>query len=53
MPKLGPIRRIGGAASADYTGMIGELALWNDFIDDTQAAAIIESIKEKWDLSDL
>lgn len=53
MPKLGPIRRIGGAAAADYTGKIGEFALWNEFIDDTQAAAIIESIKEKWDLSDL
>jgi len=53
MPKFGPMRRIGGAASADYTGQIGEFALWNDFIDSTQAAAIIASIKEKWRLSDL
>ena len=53
MPKFGPIQRIGGAASADYTGQIGEFALWNDFIDETQAKAVIASIKEKWRLSDL
>tara|TARA_R100001510_G_scaffold54819_1_gene57955 strand:- start:1749 stop:2534 length:786 start_codon:yes stop_codon:yes gene_type:complete len=53
MPKFGPIQRFGGAASADYTGMIGEFAMWNQHLDDAQAAAVIASIREKWNLSDL
>ena len=53
MPKFGPIQRIGGAASADYTGQIGEFALWNDFLDGVQAKAVVRSIKEKWNLSPL
>jgi len=46
-------RFIGGATNTDYTGSVGEFAFWDQEIPDAACLKIIDSIREKWNLSDL
>jgi hypothetical protein len=46
-------RFIGGATNTDYTGNVGEFAFWDQEIPDAACLKIIDSIREKWNLSDL
>ena len=47
------IRFIGGATTTDYTGNIGEFAFWDQELSDAACLKVIDSIREKWNLSDL
>ncbi len=44
---------IGGATTTDYTGNIGEFAFWDEELSDAACLKVIDSIREKWNLSDL
>ena len=46
-------RFIGGATNTDYTGNVGEFAFWDQEIPDAACLKVIDSIREKWNLSDL
>lgn len=46
-------RFMGGATSTDFTGNIGEFAFWDLELSDAGCLAVIDSLKEKWNISDL
>lgn len=46
-------RFMGGATSTDFTGNIGEFAFWDIELSDASCLAVIDSLKEKWNISDL
>jgi|TARA_R110000803_G_scaffold25646_1_gene61301 hypothetical protein len=48
-----PIKHIGGAAATDMKGVVGEFAMWDEELSEAQCFAVIDSIREKWNLSDL
>jgi len=52
MPKF-VFKHIGGAHTVDYAGSIGEFAFWDQELSDAACLKVIDSIKEKWNLSPL
>jgi len=46
-------RFIGGATTTDYTGNVGEFAFWDQELSNAACLKVIDSIREKWNLSDL
>lgn len=46
-------KHIGGAATIDFAGSIGEFAFWDQELSDAACLKVIDSIKEKWNLSPL
>lgn len=48
-----PIKHIGGAGATDMKGVVGEFAMWDEELSEAQCFAVIDSVREKWNLSDL